>query len=108
VHNAIVFSRNDESVLLSSHEDEKFTYLVVEDAGIGIGEADLPHVFEQFYRGDGAHEIEGDGHGLGLFVTKTIVEAHGGRVDIESRKGFGTKVTLCLPRKAASKSREIV
>lgn len=70
--------------------------LVVEDEGIGIAPDDLPHVFERFYRG--ANGTRASGNGLGLALVRAVAEAHGGRVEIASRPGSGTRVALVLPR----------
>lgn len=69
--------------------------ITVEDRGPGIAAADLPRVFERFYRGDPARQAGGSG--LGLAIAKEIVEAHGGRIDIGKRRGAGTKVVISLP-----------
>jgi two-component system sensor histidine kinase VicK len=66
----------------------------VGDRGPGIPEAELPHVFERFYRLDGVDE---PGNGLGLSIAQTIAEAHGGRIEAESQPGEGTRMTLILP-----------
>jgi signal transduction histidine kinase len=76
----------------------------VEDRGPGIPSKELPHVFERFYRVDKIRTRQGDGGGhgqggtgLGLPIANTIVEAHGGRIEVASRPGEGTKVSLYLP-----------
>ncbi len=71
--------------------------LRVADRGIGIAEEDLPHVFERFWRGSRAARLHAEGSGLGLPLARTIVEAHGGVIGIESRVGEGTAVTITLP-----------
>jgi signal transduction histidine kinase len=74
---------------------------VVRDRGSGIDPADLPHVFERFYRGrTGA---KGEGLGLGLFISRLLVEAHGGRIAAESRPGDGATLTFTLPRADAAR-----
>ncbi len=67
--------------------------IAVEDEGEGIGEADLPHVFERFYRGGGGS----GGSGLGLPICKELVERMGGKISIHSEEGVGTTVTIELP-----------
>jgi two-component system, OmpR family, phosphate regulon sensor histidine kinase PhoR len=71
--------------------------ITVRDSGLGIPRADLPHIFEPFYR---AHEVVAaqiHGSGLGLSVVRQIVEAHGGRITVQSQPGKGSAFTLYLP-----------
>jgi len=72
----------------------------VEDSGEGIAAADLPHVFERFYRGDKSRSRDGGGAGLGLAISKGIVEAHGGRIWAENDP-TGVSVIFTLPLDAA-------
>jgi two-component system OmpR family sensor kinase len=69
----------------------------VRDRGIGIAADDQPRVFEPFFRGERSRARDTGGAGLGLALSKQIVEAHGGRITIESRSGEGTTVTVWLP-----------
>jgi signal transduction histidine kinase len=66
----------------------------VQDGGPGIAAADLPRLFERYYRGQ---RHEGEGLGLGLFIVRKLVEAHGGRIGVESRPGAGSTFTFALP-----------
>lgn len=71
--------------------------VVVGDTGVGISEDALPHVFERFYRADPGRGRDPGGTGLGLPIADWIVRQHGGRIDISSRVGAGTMVTVRLP-----------
>jgi signal transduction histidine kinase len=67
--------------------------MIVEDEGVGINPADLPHVFERFYRGKGQSE----GFGLGLSICRELTERMGGSISIRSQEGVGTAVEIELP-----------
>jgi two-component system, OmpR family, sensor histidine kinase CiaH len=69
----------------------------VSDTGIGIPEKDLPYVFERFFRSDRARRAYGGGSGLGLSIARWIVDAHKGRIAVESAVGKGTTFTVALP-----------
>jgi signal transduction histidine kinase len=74
----------------------------IEDHGVGIPEAELPRIFEPFYRVDRSRSRETGGYGLGLSLCKRIMEAHGGSIAIASREGEGTEVALTFPRQGPS------
>jgi len=78
----------DDGVLLS-----------ISDTGEGISPDDLPHIFERFYRGEKSRSRASGGAGLGLAITRGIVEAHGGSIRVESVPGKGTVFTIVLPRR---------
>ncbi|HNN63373.1 MAG TPA: ATP-binding protein, partial [Candidatus Obscuribacter sp.] len=65
--------------------------------GVGIEPADLPHIFERFYRADKARTRETGGTGLGLAITREIIARHHGTVDVESTVGKGSSFTIQLP-----------
>lgn len=71
--------------------------LAVADTGIGIPEDELPHVFDEFFRGRQAKEAVPHGTGLGMTIVGRVVEMHGGHIDVESRPGQGTTFTAILP-----------
>ncbi len=95
VGNAVKYSDGDIDVHVA--EEQHYVRVSVTDRGEGISQTDLPHVFEEFWRsGDVARDSEGTG--VGLFIVKQIMEAHGGTVRVESRVNEGTTVTLRFPR----------
>ncbi|MEA2549674.1 MAG: two-component system, OmpR family, sensor kinase [Chloroflexota bacterium] len=69
----------------------------VSDTGVGIEPAELPRIFERFYRGSRANEARGSGSGLGLAIVRSIVDMHRGSVEVASRLGAGTTFTVTLP-----------
>jgi two-component system, OmpR family, phosphate regulon sensor histidine kinase PhoR len=71
--------------------------LSVSDTGIGIPKADQDRIFERFYRADVARSWESGGTGLGLSITKHLIEAHGGRIKVESEVGRGSTFYIYLP-----------
>jgi signal transduction histidine kinase len=71
--------------------------ITVTDTGIGIDPAELPRIFDRFFRGSGASEARGSGSGLGLAIVRSIVEMHAGSVTVESRLGTGTTFRVTLP-----------
>ncbi|MNI28698.1 Sensor histidine kinase YycG [compost metagenome] len=80
--------------LKSTHE---WIQLTVKDNGPGIPELHLPHVFDRFYRSDSSRTRKYGGAGLGLSITKSIVEVHGGTIQVESKEGEGCEFHVWLP-----------
>jgi signal transduction histidine kinase len=74
--------------------------VIVTDRGPGIEPSDLPHLFEAFYRGRRARDRQVSGSGLGLSLVDHIVRGHGGRVEVASELGKGTRFTILLPAEA--------
>jgi hypothetical protein len=69
----------------------------VTDTGVGIEPAELPRIFDRFYRGTLANEARGSGSGLGLAIVRSIVDMHRGAVEVNSRLGAGTTFRVTLP-----------
>lgn len=97
VSNAIHYNRPGGSVRVKVTAESGAAVLSVTDTGQGIGPEDLPHIFERFYRADKARSSTEGRMGLGLAITKAIVEAHGGTVQVASELGQGSNFTVRLP-----------
>jgi signal transduction histidine kinase len=100
IDNAMKHSPADgPAVRLFLQETAATLEIVVEDRGEGIPEADLPHLFNPFYRVDDSRSRKTGGYGLGLSLCEAIVEAHGGSIDLISTLGEGTRARVALPRR---------
>lgn len=97
VDNAVKYTPPGGSVTVSLADSNGFAVAEIRDTGIGIGEADLPHIFERFYRADKARSPEVRGVGLGLSIGRWIAEAHGGVIQVESLSGQGSAFRVRLP-----------
>ncbi|HXI27121.1 MAG TPA: HAMP domain-containing sensor histidine kinase, partial [Vicinamibacterales bacterium] len=99
VGNAVKYSRSGGTVDVSTEllHDGAIVRIRVADRGIGIDAADLPHIFQPFYRGRRAVDAQVRGTGVGLSVVQHVIRSHGGDVHVESRLGEGTTVTVVLP-----------
>ena len=97
VDNALQYTPAPGGVDVSLSNDGHDAVLRVEDEGIGIDEADLPRVFDRFYRGSAAKRANAGGSGLGLAITKWIVDRHRGTITLQRAESRGTLVTVRLP-----------
>ena len=97
VSNAVKFTPRGGSVSVSACCEGPYFTVAVEDTGVGIGEDDLPRVGEAFFQARASYDRRHDGSGLGLSIVKGLVRLHGGDLDIQSRLGEGTRVTVRLP-----------
>ena len=98
VANAVKFTPRGGSVSVDVAPTPDGARIEVADTGVGIDATELPHIFERFYRGSRANEARGSGSGLGLAIVRSIVDMHGGTVEVESRVGKGSRFTVTLPR----------
>ena len=98
VANAVKFTPRGGSVAVDVAATPDGARIEVVDTGVGIDAAEMPHIFERFYRGSRANEARGSGSGLGLAIVKSIVDMHGGSVEVESRVGNGSRFVVTLPR----------
>ncbi|MDQ1911967.1 ATP-binding protein [Paenibacillus sp. GD4] len=98
-HNAVQHTSPESgSIEISVRDHENLVELSVQDNGPGIAEEHLPHLFDRFYRIDTSRARRSGGAGLGLAITKSIAELHGGEIQVESIPGTGTAFRLLLPK----------
>ncbi len=97
VDNAIKYTPAGGAVRVEVTRREGMAALSVSDEGIGIAEEALPHIFDRFYRADESRTRQTGGTGLGLPIAKWIVERHKGWIEVVSRPGAGTRMTILLP-----------
>jgi two-component system, OmpR family, sensor histidine kinase SenX3 len=98
VSNAVAYSGDDSTVLVSTKPHDDMVEISVVDQGIGIPQDELDRIFERFYRVDPARHRSTGGTGLGLSIVKHVAATHGGEVRVWSLEGQGSTFTLSLPR----------
>lgn len=102
--NAIQYTPSGGRVEVSAAVQDGFAVITVADTGIGIPQSDQPRIFERFYRVDAARSREVGGTGLGLSIAKHVVEAHGGKIWVESIVGSGSSFHFSVPLERPSSS----
>ena len=99
IDNAIKFTPQGGNITLFASVEENMVHIVIGDTGIGISEEDIPDLFTKFYQIDSSSTRNYGGNGLGLYISKVIIESHNGKIWIESQDGTGTDVHISLPLK---------
>lgn len=97
--NALKYTPAGGRVSVSVKGSKELTQITVKDNGHGISEEDLPYIFERFYRADKSRNRMTGGRGIGLTISKAIIEAHGGTIEVKSKLGQGTEFIVALPKK---------
>ena len=105
VGNALKFTPAGGAVSVQLIEADDRATIEVRDDGPGIPADELPHVFDRFYRGTNTGDARASGSGLGLAIVRSIVEMHGGEIDVASVVGEGTAFRVALPREPVAESR---
>jgi len=98
MNNAITYTPKNGHMIIGAKSNPHDHEIYVKDTGIGIAKEDLPRIFERFYRVDKARTREKGGTGLGLAIVKHLVEAHHGKISVDSQLGKGTVITVHLPK----------
>jgi signal transduction histidine kinase len=97
IDNAIKYTRRGGTIMLTAKSARDEIEICVADSGIGIPADALPRIFDRFYRVDAARSRKEGGAGLGLSLVRSIAQAHGGHVDVQSRVNEGSVFTVVLP-----------
>ena len=94
--NAIKFTDSGD-IVLSAKADERFVYISIADSGVGMKEEELSRIFESFEQAESSASFAQSGTGLGLAVSRQLVELHGGKISVNSKKGVGSTFTFSMP-----------
>jgi signal transduction histidine kinase len=97
IENAVKYSPNGGVVRIGARAEGDMAIIYVSDQGIGIPPEEQELIFERFYRVDTRLRRDQPGSGLGLFIARAIVEAHGGRIWVESQVGRGSRFFFTIP-----------
>jgi signal transduction histidine kinase len=97
LENAVAHTAKGGTITVTARRQEKWVRISVTDAGEGIPPKDLPNIFERFYRVDKSRARTTGGSGLGLTIAKRLVEAHGGKIEAQSKLGRGSRFSFTLP-----------
>lgn len=97
VYNAIKFTPKGGEIKVSIQTNKEFVNIKVNDTGLGISSESLPHIFDRFYQADGSSTREHEGTGIGLALTKELVELHKGKIEVKSKIGEGTEFIITFP-----------
>jgi len=99
IDNGIRFNKIGGIVTISVKYDKVFIYVTIKDTGVGIPDLEQKRIFTKFFRANNVLKLDVEGTGLGLFISKNIVEAHGGKISFESKRNKGTSFVFSLPIK---------
>lgn len=98
IDNAIKYTPEGGHIALGCMVEKKNCRMTVADDGPGMQREEMEHIFDRFYRSASARGSHSDGHGLGLSIARLIVRAHGGRIEVQSKAGSGSRFHVLLPR----------
>ena len=104
--NACKYSPEGATATITAKEGPGLIQIDISDTGIGISDADQSKLFTKFFRADNSSTREESGTGLGLFITRHLIEAHGGKIWVESEEGKGTIFSFTLPQAGVENGHE--
>lgn len=96
--NAVKYTQEGGTIRLEVEESERYGIVKITDTGIGIAEAELPFIFERFYRTENSRNRKSGGAGIGLTIAKSIITAHDGELDAKSQVGAGSCFVIKIPK----------
>lgn len=96
--NAIKYTNDGGQIMIENKVEGNYDIILIQDNGIGIPESEISHIFERFYRVDKSRSKETGGIGVGLTISKSIVESHGGKIEVRSKLSQGSQFVIKLPR----------
>jgi signal transduction histidine kinase len=105
ITNAIQYTLEGGKVVVFLQQDDHFAMIQIQDTGIGIAKADQKHIFDRFYRVQSDRSRQTGGAGLGLSIVQAIVQAHSGKIQVQSEPGQGSLFTVRLPLHQRGKSK---
>ena len=95
--NAVDYNKEDGNVSIYLKKDNNKAILTIKDSGIGINDDDIKHIFERFYKADVSRTKNSSSSGLGLSISKEIIDEHKGNISVKSVVGEGTSITVEIP-----------
>ena len=95
--NAIKYTSEEDTIMIKLYKEYEYAVCEIEDTGIGIPQEEVAHIFERFYRADKSRNRKTGGAGIGLAIVKSIVEAHNGKIEVDSMLGKGSNFKVYLP-----------
>ncbi|MCD6321947.1 MAG: hypothetical protein J7L77_02865, partial [Clostridiales bacterium] len=98
VSNSMKYTDEGGKIIMRGYSKNNQIICEIEDTGIGINEKDLPFIFNRFYRGDESRSRETGGSGIGLAIAKAVVSAHDGEIEIKSKQGEGTRISIIFKK----------
>lgn len=103
IENALQYTKEGGAVLCTVHNNADNVHISVTDDGIGIPDAEQPSIFSEFFRSTNAKVLKSTGDGIGLYISKAIVEAHDGSISFISKENVGTTFHMTIPLQSARK-----
>ncbi|MPN50224.1 Alkaline phosphatase synthesis sensor protein PhoR [bioreactor metagenome] len=95
--NAIKYTNEEDKISIKLYRESKYLVCEIIDTGVGISQEEIPYIFERFYRADKSRNRKTGGAGIGLAITKSIVQSHDGKIEVKSKLGEGSSFKIILP-----------